>query len=96
MHGMNRGGRLLGFPTANIKLEDELFPKKGVYAIRIEVDGDVRPGVANIGKNPTFGNDALSVEAHILIFLKIYTASISEFILFRESAPNENSADLMN
>lgn len=68
VHGMNRGGRLLGFPTANIKLEDELFPKKGVYAIRVEVDGMVRPGVANIGKNPTFGNEALSVEAHILDF----------------------------
>ncbi|WP_319765027.1 bifunctional riboflavin kinase/FAD synthetase [Maridesulfovibrio sp.] len=68
VHGMNRGGRLLGFPTANIKLEDELFPKKGVYAIRVEVDGKVLPGVANIGKNPTFGNEALSVEAHILDF----------------------------
>ncbi len=68
VHGMNRGGRLLGFPTANIKLDDELFPKKGVYAIRVEVDGQVLPGVANIGKNPTFGNDALSVEAHILNF----------------------------
>ncbi|CCO25407.1 bifunctional riboflavin kinase/FAD synthetase [Maridesulfovibrio hydrothermalis] len=68
VHGMNRGARLLGFPTANIKLEDELFPKKGVYAIRVEVDGMVRPGVANIGKNPTFGNEALSVEAHIMDF----------------------------
>ncbi|MFW5499654.1 MULTISPECIES: bifunctional riboflavin kinase/FAD synthetase [unclassified Maridesulfovibrio] len=70
VHGMNRGGRLLGFPTANIKLEDELFPKKGVYAIRVEVEGKVLPGVANIGKNPTFGNEALSVEAHILDFSK--------------------------
>lgn len=77
VHGMNRGGRLLGFPTANIKLEDELFPKKGVYAIRIEVDGRVRPGVANIGKNPTFGNEALSVEAHIFDFSEdIYGKSI--------------------
>lgn len=68
VHGMNRGGRLLGFPTANIKLEDELFPRKGVYAIRVELDGKVLPGVANIGKNPTFGNDALSVEAHLFDF----------------------------
>ena len=45
---------------------DELFPKTGVYAIWVEVDGEVHKGVANIGKNPTFGNDALSVEAHIL------------------------------
>ncbi|WP_243545353.1 bifunctional riboflavin kinase/FAD synthetase [Pseudodesulfovibrio tunisiensis] len=68
VHGMNRGGRLLGFPTANIKLVDELFPKGGVYAIWVEMDGKVHMGVANIGKNPTFGNEALSVEAHIIDF----------------------------
>ncbi len=66
VHGMKRGGKLLGFPTANLKLVDELFPKPGVYAVWVEVDGDPHQGVANIGKNPTFGNDALSVEAHIL------------------------------
>jgi riboflavin kinase/FMN adenylyltransferase len=68
VRGMNRGGRLLGFPTANLKLVDELFPKPGVYAIWVEARGEVHMGVANIGKNPTFGNDALSVEAHILDF----------------------------
>ena len=77
VRGMDRGGRLLGFPTANLKLVDELFPKPGVYAIWVEVDGDVHKGVANIGKNPTFGNDALSVEAHILDFKKdLYGADI--------------------
>ncbi|WP_419787349.1 bifunctional riboflavin kinase/FAD synthetase [Pseudodesulfovibrio sp.] len=68
VHGMNRGGRLLGFPTANIKLVDELFPKPGVYAIWVEANGSEYKGVANIGINPTFGNDALSVEAHLLDF----------------------------
>jgi riboflavin kinase/FMN adenylyltransferase len=77
VHGMNRGGRLLGFPTANIKLVDELFPMPGVYAIWVELGGEVRMGVANIGINPTFGNDALSVEAHILDFSgDIYGADI--------------------
>lgn len=66
VHGQNRGGRLLGFPTANIRLVDELFPKPGVYCCWAEVDGTVHPAVANIGFNPTFGNDVLSVEVHVL------------------------------
>ena len=66
--GQKRGGPLLGFPTANICLKDELFHKTGVYAVWVEVLGQVYPGVANIGYNPTFGNDYLSVEAHILNF----------------------------
>ena len=66
--GQKRGGPLLGFPTANICLKDELFPKTGVYAVWVEVLGQIKPGVANIGYNPTFGNDYLSVEVHILDF----------------------------
>lgn len=66
--GRNRGGRLLGFPTANLHLKDELFPKTGVYAVWAEHAGQTLPAVANIGFNPTFGNDVLSVEVHILDF----------------------------
>jgi riboflavin kinase/FMN adenylyltransferase len=75
--GQKRGGPLLGFPTANICLKDELFPKTGVYAVWVEVLGQIKPGVANIGYNPTFGNDYLSVEAHILDFKQnIYNQDI--------------------
>lgn len=68
VHGQNRGGRLLGFPTANVHLVDELFPKTGVYCCWAELDGQVHQAVANIGYNPTFGNDVLSVEVYIMDF----------------------------
>lgn len=66
--GHKRGGPMLGIPTANLKLVDELFPEPGVYAVWVEWDKDVLPAVANVGHNPTFGNNALSVEVHILDF----------------------------
>lgn len=68
IEGKKRGASLLGFPTANIQLKDELFPKTGVYAVWVELLNDIKPGVANIGYNPTFGNDYLSVEVHIFDF----------------------------
>lgn len=68
VHGRKRGGDLLGFPTANLEPYDELLPRPGVYAVWVETEsrGEPRKGVANIGHNPTFGGNALSVEAHIL------------------------------
>lgn len=69
-HGQDRGGKLLGFPTANLKLVDELFPATGVYACWVTHKLVTMPAVANIGFNPTFGNEALSVEVHVLDFDK--------------------------
>jgi riboflavin kinase/FMN adenylyltransferase len=66
--GSNRGGRLLGFPTANIDLHDELCPKTGVYAVTVECLGKKYEGVANIGYRPTFAEKTFSVEVHILDF----------------------------
>ncbi|MBW1787877.1 MAG: bifunctional riboflavin kinase/FAD synthetase [Deltaproteobacteria bacterium] len=66
--GKNRGGRLLGFPTANLKLIDELIPKRGVYAVRVLIDDQCYDGLTNIGYNPTFEDRQLSVETHILDF----------------------------
>ena len=69
-HGRDRGGKLLGIPTANINLHDELCPKVGVYAVIVEHDGNRYPGVANIGYSPTFDDHVFTVEAHILDFNK--------------------------
>ncbi|MBW2092638.1 MAG: bifunctional riboflavin kinase/FAD synthetase [Deltaproteobacteria bacterium] len=68
VRGMDRGGKLLGFPTANLKLVDELIPKPGVYAVRVIHAGKSYGGVANIGFNPTFGDVGLSVEVHCFDF----------------------------
>jgi len=68
VRGKDRGGRLLGFPTANLELIDELVPKVGVYAVKIAVGDQSLDGVTNIGYNPTFGKGPFSVETHILDF----------------------------
>ena len=64
--GRNRGGSQLGFPTANIKLHDELCPKFGVYAVEVECEKGVFRGVANIGYSPTFEDHIFTIEVHIL------------------------------
>jgi riboflavin kinase/FMN adenylyltransferase len=66
--GRDRGGKLLGFPTANINLHDELCPKPGVYAVTVESMGRSYQGVANIGYSPTFDDHEFTVEVHILDF----------------------------
>jgi riboflavin kinase / FMN adenylyltransferase len=64
--GQNRGGRLLGFPTANLNPHGELLPKKGVYAVKLLIDDVLYDGVTNVGYNPTFGDTGLTVETHVL------------------------------
>jgi len=66
--GRNRGGKLLGFPTANIQLQDEICPKSGVYAVTVDCLGKTFQGVANIGYSPTFSDNLFTVEVHILDF----------------------------
>jgi riboflavin kinase / FMN adenylyltransferase len=66
--GRNRGGKLLGFPTANIVLQEELCPKAGVYAVTVECLDRQFMGVANIGYSPTFSDNIFTVEVHILDF----------------------------
>lgn len=65
-------GRTIGFPTANIRLDDCLEPRHGVYAVRIEVtdgpDAGQYDGVANIGLRPTFDKQDVSLEANLFGF----------------------------
>jgi riboflavin kinase/FMN adenylyltransferase len=71
VEGRDRGGKLLGFPTANVKLYDELCPKNGVYAVTVVCeDGSKHKGVANIGYSPTFDDHVFTVEVYLLDFDK--------------------------
>ena len=63
--GRNRGGPLLGYPTANLKLTDELIPKEGVYIVSMDIGGKIYQGLTNIGYNPTFKDKTLSVETYV-------------------------------
>jgi riboflavin kinase/FMN adenylyltransferase len=63
-----RRGQTLGFPTANLEHLDMLIPADGVYAVRVPLDGAVWPAAANIGPNPTFGEQARKVEVHLIGF----------------------------
>jgi riboflavin kinase/FMN adenylyltransferase len=68
--GGHQQGRLLGYPTANILLDEphKLLPPNGVYAAWVSGEGlgNCRPAVVNIGCRPTFGGGGLTIEAHVI------------------------------
>lgn len=63
-----RRGQTLGFPTANLERVPTLIPGDGVYAVRVRTQEALWPGAANIGPNPTFGEQARKVEIHLIGF----------------------------
>lgn len=66
----DRRGATIGFPTANMFPRGGLLPPDGVYAVRVGI-GDApatRPGVANLGTNPTFGAVGRRLETHLFDF----------------------------
>jgi riboflavin kinase / FMN adenylyltransferase len=63
-----RRGATLGFPTANLNEVETLVPGDGVYAARARQGERSWPAAVNVGANPTFGENARKVEAHLLGF----------------------------
>jgi len=61
-------GITLGYPTANIRPNKALHPGVGVYAVWVKCENNQFSGVMNIGYNPTFSGQELSLEVHILDF----------------------------
>jgi riboflavin kinase/FMN adenylyltransferase len=89
-------GRTIGFPTANIKpdYQYKLIPGNGVYAVVVQLDDNLYPGMLSIGSNPTVNTDNRfrSIEVHILNFDKdIYGGKIS--VSFRKKLRDEKKFD---
>ena len=66
-HGDKRG-RVLGYPTANMRLADDCRLRHGIYAVRASVGGRPVDGVASFGRRPTFDNGAPLLEVHLFDF----------------------------
>lgn len=64
-HGDKRG-RTIGFPTLNIRVQENIVLSRGVYAVKITgLDDNSYTGVANIGTRPTVDGTELRLEAHV-------------------------------
>ena len=80
----NARGRTIGFPTANILVENKwkLIPSDGVYAVKVKLDEKQFYGMLNIGERPTLSDSEHRIEVHIFDFsVDIYGADIKvEFV----------------
>lgn len=90
----NQIGRELGFPTANIKVSEDykLIPVKGVYAVKINIDGKQYSGMLNIGFRPSLNGEEQTIEVNIFNFNdQIYNKTIC--VEFFEKIRNEIKFD---
>ncbi|TXL67723.1 riboflavin biosynthesis protein RibF [Cerasibacillus terrae] len=65
----SKRGRTIGFPTANLKVEEEIqLPKPGIYAVKIKYKNKTYEGMASLGTNPTFPEDKYRLSLEVNIF----------------------------
>lgn len=96
VHGEGRG-RTIGFPTANVALDDRyIIPKTGVYAVRFHVDEEIYDAVMNIGYKPTFEGhkeEEPTLEVHVIdyngnLYDKNVQIEFLEYIRSERKFPN--------
>ncbi|NNL86141.1 MAG: bifunctional riboflavin kinase/FAD synthetase, partial [Myxococcales bacterium] len=88
----DRRGRTIGFPTANLRAENEVLPQEGVYATRVTFLDDGTPprgavfdAVTNVGRRPTFKeSDPVLAETHLFDFAEdVYGRRIEVHFIYR-------------
>jgi len=95
----NQKGREIGFPTANIKVDEwyKLIPAKAVYAVKVFIDDTIYEGMLNIGTRPTINGTSETIEVNIFNFNKnIYnkTLRIEFYQRIRNEQKFEQFSDL--
>ena len=80
-----RRGRKIGFPTCNLKLNDYVVPKRGVYAVKVKSNNFYKNGIANVGYRPTFNGQKLLLETNIFginknLYNKVISINFKKFI----------------
>ena len=80
-----RRGHKIGFPTCNLKLNDYVIPKLGVYAVKVKSKNFNKKGIANVGYRPTFNGQNLLLETNVFginknLYNKEINISFKKFI----------------
>jgi riboflavin kinase/FMN adenylyltransferase len=94
--GQQRGATL-GFPTANLDHVTTLIPGNGVYAVRVLHADKSWPAAANVGPNPTFGENARKIEVHLLGYtgdLYDHPLTVDFIAKIRDTRPFTNAHEL--
>ena len=78
-------GRVIGFPTCNVKMNDYIIPRLGVYAVNVRGLTFKKKGISNVGYRPTFNGQSLLLETNIFgidknLYNKELSISFKKFI----------------
>ncbi len=100
VHG-NHLGRTLGFPTANLKLDEDcrFAAAYGVYAVIVQVEHRILKGIANAGFRPTVDGSEMRIEVHLFDFSgDLYGKTIVVFFVdrIRDEKKFDSLEDLKN
>ena len=89
----NQKARQIKFPTANLKPNEKILPKMGVYCVKVSFDSKTYNAVANFGYRPTVDGSTLLLETHLFEFNDdIYGKELTvEFLAFIRAEQKFNS-----